>query len=278
MRVDPIKPHIGAVVRVERSTLTDDSVAQRCLETLDAYDVLVFPRLGLSDAEQLEFTDRLGTRIDFAREAAGGGAPASGIYTITLDPKVNSDPEYVLTTFFWHMDGMPLADIPPPKASLLSARVLAPKGGQTEFASARAAYETLPPSRQAELEKLKVLHSVLSGVRRVVEDESEFSRLKLSAAHGERPLVWSSPSGRKSLLIGETADRIVGMPLAEGRALLARLLEWASQPDYKYRHEWQEGDLVVWNNCCVLHRVVPYDRNSGRLMHRTSLAGMRATA
>lgn len=272
MRIEPIKPHIGAIVHVERSALTDAAVAKRCLEALEEHDVLVFPRLGLSDAEQIAFTDRLGPRLDFTRGASGGDTAMPGIYTVTLDPKVNSDPEFVLATFFWHMDGMPLAEIPPPKVSLISARRLAPEGGQTEFASTRAAYETLPACRQAELDKLTVVHSVKTGVRRVIEDESEFARLMPAAVQGERPLVWRSPSGRKSLLIGETADRIVGMPLAEARAFLARLLEWAAQPDYKYRHEWQEGDFVVWNNCCVLHRVVPYDQNSGRMMHRTSIA------
>jgi alpha-ketoglutarate-dependent taurine dioxygenase len=278
IRIEPIKPHIGAIVHVERSALTADGVAEKCLEALDAHDVLVFPCLGLSDAEQLDFTGRLGTQVNFSRRAPGGDAATPGIYTVTLDPKVNNEPEYVLGTFFWHMDGMPVVEIPPPKATLLSARRLAPKGGQTEFASTRAAYETLPADQKAELENLRVLHTVIAGVRRVLENESDFSKLKLSAIKGERPLVWTSRSGRKSLLIGETADRVVGMPLAEGRALLVRLLEWASQPDFTYRHEWQEGDFVIWNNCSVLHRVVPYDQSSGRTMHRTSLAGVDAAA
>ncbi len=63
------------------------------------------------------------------------------------------------------------------------------------------------------------------------------------------------------------------MPLAEGRALLTRLLEWSVQPDFTYRHPWREGDFVVWNNCGSLHRVIPYDRHSGRTMHRTSVLG-----
>ena len=63
------------------------------------------------------------------------------------------------------------------------------------------------------------------------------------------------------------------MPIADGRALIARLIEWAAQPDYSYSHEWQEGDFVIWNNCGVMHRVVPYDGASGRTMHRTSIMG-----
>jgi alpha-ketoglutarate-dependent taurine dioxygenase len=64
------------------------------------------------------------------------------------------------------------------------------------------------------------------------------------------------------------------MPVYEGRALLARLLDWTAQPDFNYRHEWSVGDLVVWDNCGALHRVIPYAADSGRRMHRTSVAGV----
>ena len=278
IKFEPIKPDIGAIVHVDRSALSDGAVAEQCLEALDAHDVLVFPRLGLSDSEQLAFTDRLGARVNFTRSVPGGDAGTPGVYKITLDPKINTEPEYVLGTFFYHMDGMPIDSIPPPKATLLSARVLAPKGGQTQFASTRAAYERLSAEQKAELQGLRVVHSVRSGVRRVFETEAELATIRVGNVVGERPLIWTSSTGRKSLLIGETADRIVGMPLAEGRALLARLQEWTGQPDFSYSHQWQQGDLVIWNNCGALHRVVPYDRNSGRMMHRTSLAGVEAAA
>jgi alpha-ketoglutarate-dependent taurine dioxygenase len=271
--IEAIKPHIGAIVHLDRAALSDDEAAKQCLEALDARDVLVFPRLGLNDAEQLALTDRLGARVNFMRNAPGSNSSAQDVYKVTLDPKINTEPEYVLGTFFWHMDGMPIVNIPPPRATLLSARRLAPKGGQTEFASTRAAYESLSAAEKAELEGLRALHSGRAGVRRVFANEKELSQIRVGTIEGERPLVWTAKSGRKSLLIGETADRIVGMPLAEGRALLARLLERASQTEFTYRHEWQEGDLVIWNNCAALHRVVPYASDSGRTMHRTSLAG-----
>jgi alpha-ketoglutarate-dependent taurine dioxygenase len=276
LRIEPIKPQVGAIVHIDRTSLSDPAVAKACLDALDAHDVLVFPSLGLSDAEQLQFTDSLGSRVNFTRSAPGGDSSAPGVYKITLDPKVNNEPEYVLGTYFWHMDGMPIVDIPPPKATLLTARRLAPKGGQTEFASTRAAYESLPAAEKAELDSVRVLHTVYAGVRRVVASEKDLANLRVGPREGERPLVWTSQSGHKSLLIGETADRVVGMPLAEGRALLARLLERAAQAEFTYRHYWHEGDLVIWNNCSALHRVIPYDSNSGRTMHRTSLAGVEA--
>jgi alpha-ketoglutarate-dependent taurine dioxygenase len=63
------------------------------------------------------------------------------------------------------------------------------------------------------------------------------------------------------------------MPIPEGRALLIRLVEWAAQPAFSLRHEWQEGDFVIWENTSALHRAIPYDPDCGRMMHRTSIAG-----
>ena len=269
-----IKPHIGAIIEVDRSRLLDDAVVEKCLELLDERVVVVFPRIGVTDDEQLAFTDRLGTRVNFTRGVATGdaGAVHPDVYRVTLDPKVKPDQEYVYSTYFWHMDGLTV-DIPPPKASLLSARSVARKGGETEFASTYAAYQQLPEADKAELVGLSVRHSVLANMRYIVESPTP-QQLAMWSQAVERPLVWTQRSGRKSLVIGSTAERIVQMPLPEGRALLARLLEWTAQPDFVYRHHWEVGDLVVWNNTGALHRVIPYDAESGRMMHRTSVGGV----
>ena len=268
---EAIKPHVGAIVHAERASLFDKPVAQAIMDRLEDRGVLVLPQVGFDDDEQLAFTDALGERVDLSLGSSEGAKPE--IYQVSLD---REGAEYVQGTFFWHMDGMPV-DIPPPKATLLSARKLAPRGGQTEFANTIAAYENLSESEQAELEGLRVIHSVAASMRPVLEDVYADDTLGIRAKTRERPLVWTQPSGRKSLLLGTTADRVVGMPLPDGRALLARLLEWAGQAEFRYLHEWREGDLVVWNNPGVLHRVIPYDRASKRTMHRTSLAGTQET-
>jgi alpha-ketoglutarate-dependent taurine dioxygenase len=273
VQVENIKPAIGSIVRFERSALLDDEVAQRCLELLEERQVLVFPRINLSDKEQLAFTDKLGARVNFTNRVPGGDRAAKDVYTITLDPKINNEPEYVLGTYFWHMDGVTV-DMPPPKASVLSARKVAPKGGQTEFASTFAAYQALAEEDKAELEGLRVLHSVTAAVREVATPET-LDPYRRALKH-EHPLVWKRKSGRKSMIIGYTADYVVNLPRADGKALLARLLEWTAQPAFTYRHYWQEGDLVVWDNCGALHRVIPYSADSGRTMHRTSVAGVEA--
>jgi alpha-ketoglutarate-dependent taurine dioxygenase len=102
------------------------------------------------------------------------------------------------------------------------------------------------------------------------EQKAKYDRMATEMVH---PLVWTQPSGRKSLVLGSHADEIIGMRVSDSRALIIRLMEFASQPQFVYRHEWQLGDFVVWNNCGVMHRVVPYADDTGRSMHRTTISG-----
>jgi alpha-ketoglutarate-dependent taurine dioxygenase len=275
LQVERIKPALGAKVSLDRSRIGDARIARQLLELLETHTVLVFPQIGLSDTEQLALTDSLGERQTFPKLVAEDDDAAEGVYTITLDPKSMLEPEYILGTFFWHMDGLTL-DPPPPKATILSARRTAAKGGQTEIASVRAAYEALTAEEKAELKDLRVMHTVTASVREVASPE-ELDPRRRDLRH-EHPLVWKHGDGRNSLVIGYTADYVIGRTKAEGRALLARLLEWTAQPAFTYRHDWQEGDLVIFDNTAALHRVIPYAPDSGRKMHRTSLAGVEAVS
>ncbi|TGD75719.1 TauD/TfdA family dioxygenase [Mangrovimicrobium sediminis] len=275
LNTEHIKPLIGSRIHASRADFANPEFAAACRELLDERIVLLFPGIGLDDDEQLAFTDLFGERVNFVKQAPGGEAAARDVYKITLDPKINNAPEYVLGTFFWHMDGV-METFPPPLASLLTARSVAPRGGQTEFCNLYAAYEHLPDADKAELEGLRVHHSVFASIRGVLELDVTPADWQGISKSNDHPLVWTHEDGRKSLLVGTTAERVLDMPLAEGRALLVRLLEWAAQPDFSYRHEWAEGDFVVWKNSGALHRVIPYDRNSGRTMHRTSVLGTEA--
>jgi alpha-ketoglutarate-dependent taurine dioxygenase len=270
MDIEPISPRIGARVRVDPSLLCHADVVRRCLELLEECCVLVFPQVGLSDQEQLAFTDQLGTRVNFWRDVPGGNATEQDVYKLTLDPLVNDRPEFVQASFFWHMDGL-TADSPVPKATVLSARRISLKGGQTDFANTYAAYETLPEEEKAEIAELRAMHSPAAGFRLIVGSLPEDKPAPQSGHYSarEHPIVCTHADGRKSLVIGNSADYIVGMPIPDGRALLARLVEWTAQPVFRYRHQWEVGDLVVWNNRATLHRVIPYDVQSGRVMHRT---------
>jgi alpha-ketoglutarate-dependent taurine dioxygenase len=275
--VEPAKALIGGVLRIDKSQLLDREVIAAVRAALEERGVIVFPQINVTDEEQLAFTDSLGGRVNFNRDVPGTNATARDVYQITLDKKINSEPDYVLGTFFWHIDGMNI-DMPLPKATVLSARRLSAAGGATEFGNLYAAYESLPEIEKTEIADLRVIHTVEAAVRPVhgITSQERIERYRKLAPAMEHPLVWTHASGRKSLLIGTHADGIVGMPGPHGRALLTRLQQWASQPEFVYRHDWQIGDLVIWDNQGLMHRVVPYtDQN--RSMHRTVIAGSEKT-
>jgi alpha-ketoglutarate-dependent taurine dioxygenase len=271
--ITPIKPLVGGIVDVKRARLCDADVVETVRSALEERGVLVFPQIALSDAEQLAFTDALGDRVNFTRRIPGSDVTAADVYKITLDRKVNTEPDYVLGTFFWHIDGVTM-DIPLPKATVLSARTLSDEGGSTEFANLYAAYDKLPDDEKAQIENLRAIHTIEASVRPVfgIPPEERVARWRSMAPPMEHPIVWTHEDGRKSLLLGTHADGVVGQPGPHGRALLWRLQQWAAQPDFVYTHKWQVGDLVIWNNQGLMHRVVPYT-DTGRVMHRTSIAG-----
>lgn len=279
IRFEDIKPLIGSTVHVDRrDELFTEEAAKACRAKLEERGVLVFPQLNLDDEEQLRFTDLLGERIKLTRDSSTQETDED-VYQVTLDAKINRQPEYVLGTFFYHMDGITV-DMPPPFATLLSARRVSATGGETEFASTYRAYEHLPEEEKRAIAGLKVRHSVASSLRPIADaiPEADRERVTSIGVIHEHPLVWTHKSGRKSLVIGSSADSVVGLPIIHGRALIARLNEWAGQPDFSLRHKWQAGDFVIWDNTGALHRALPYDFDSGRMMHRTSIAGTESVA
>jgi alpha-ketoglutarate-dependent taurine dioxygenase len=271
--IEPIKPLVGGKVTVDKAHLTDPDVIAAIRAALEERAVLVFPELHLTDEEQLALTDALGGRGNYNNKVPGGNVSAKDVYKITLDKEVNNEPDYVLGTFFWHVDGVTL-DQPLPKATLLSARRLSDEGGATEFANLYAAYDKLPEEEKRRYEGMKVIHTIEASVRPVFGQppEERLARWRSMGEPMEQPLVWTHEDGRKSLLLGSHADGIVGMPNPHGRAILWRLQQWAAQPDFVYTHQWKVGDFVIWNNQGLMHRVVPYT-DRGRVMHRTTLAG-----
>jgi len=121
---------------------------------------------------------------------------------------------------------------------------------------------------------LRVVHSLEASQRRITPDPTpeQVARWRSRPTH-EHPLVWTHRTGRKSLVLGASADCVVGMDLDEGRALLAELLERATVPENVYSHMWSVGDTVIWDNRGVLHRAAPYDPTSSRELLRTTVLG-----
>ncbi len=265
---EPLTESVGvAVLGVDRDTLLhDDDFPAWCLDTLDANGALVFRDLHLDDETQVAFSKRLGHVEKLGKE------PYPEIFRVTLDPKKNPSAAYLRGTFQWHIDGC--TDDIPIMATVLSAHAVAATGGETEFASTYAAFDALDDDEKARLESLRIVHTIEASQRLHNPDPTpEQVKAWRSRPAKEHPLVWKHNNGRKSLVIGATADHVVGMPVDEGRALLQELLERSTRPEQVYRHTWSVGDLVIWDNRGVLHRACPYDATSPRDMHRCTLAG-----
>ncbi len=250
--------------------LTDDSLPGTLMDALEEHGALVFRGLHLDPETQVEFCRTLG-EIDMTP----GHHPVPGIYRVTLDRSKNPLADYLRGTFDWHIDGCtPSGDEPPIRATMLSAHAVAEQGGETEFASTYAAYDDLSDDEQARCASLRVVHALEASQRLVTPDPTpeELARWRRQPTK-EHPLVWNHSSGRRSLVIGATTSHVVGMSPEAGRALLDDLLARSTAPERVYRHEWEVGDTVIWDNRGVLHRAEPYDPTSPREMLRTTLLG-----
>lgn len=277
--IEPITPRIGAYVKVSPDDILKERVPDKILDALGEYGVLVFPQIHLSDEAFVELTNRLGSMEAVRRDNEKGTTHHDkGIYQITLDKDDKTQREFVMGNDFWHMDGT--AYKVPGKATLLKCESPASSGGDTGFANLVAAYEALPDERRRELESLRVRHCLAAVGRRLYEQPTpeDFERWNAIFPPTEHPLIWKQDSGKTSMVIGSTANEIVDMDADEGAALLEELLEWSTRDRFTYRHQWQKGDMVTFNNPTLLHRSHPYTRESGRVMHRTTIKGYEAFA
>jgi len=258
-----LSPRVGAEIKADVETLVGGEFSSEIRDLLENRGVIVFRQINLTDEQQVAFTRTLGTIVDEGENY---------IYKVTMDPEVTATAEYLKGAFYWHIDGT-MQNVPV-LASLLSGRRLSPTGGQTEFSNTYAAYDDLPQDDKEEIASLEVVHS-LAATQFYVKPEPTYAELQEWQRKGTNtlPLVWTHRSGRKSLVIGSTASHVVGMTFEKSQALLVRLRDWATQPQFVYRHEWSVGDLVIWDNTGTMHRALHYDLDSGRMMHRTKLQG-----
>lgn len=265
LRSEDIKPKIGARVLNSKEELLSGELGGAIMDLLEHRGVLVFPEIHFDDQEHVAFTNTLGK---FAREMRG-----EEIYKVSLDEGKNATAEYLKAAFFWHFDGFmsPM----PIRASLLSAKVLSPPGtGRTEFTNTYEAYEALSDEDKELVGNLRAVHA-LAATQLDVTPEPTYEQWKEWRAIGrkELPLVWNHKSGRKSLVIGNSAHAILGYDPLDGEELLIRLRDVATDPEFTYSHEWKVGDLVMWDNTGSLHRATYYPLDCGRMMHRTKIEG-----
>jgi alpha-ketoglutarate-dependent taurine dioxygenase len=271
----PLSKRVGAETTVRRDEIMEPAFIEETLRSLEHYGVLVFHRLGLTDEEQIAFSSRLGEVIPQGKVHSDGSREV--ILKITLDESENSAAEYLKSTIHWHIDGI-FDETPPPRATILTGRRLSKTGGATEFCNTYAAYDDLSPEERRQCDSLRILHSLVASNRvwNPGASPEEVERWRQRRAPKEHPLVWRHLSERKSLVVGMTVDYILGMSGAESRAFMSKLTAHTTRAENVYHHDWEIGDMVIWDNCGTMHRATPYDPASGRMLHRTVLHGVES--
>jgi alpha-ketoglutarate-dependent 2,4-dichlorophenoxyacetate dioxygenase len=285
--IDPVsRPFFaGEVSGIDITRPITREEAASIAQGMDQFGVLVFHDQRLTDEAQMEFSRNFGelevATTHTVRDAAKTrlGVHINDISNLDNDSNVLARDDrrrlFSLGTRLWHSDSS-FKEVPA-KYSLLSARIIPSKGGETEFADMRAAFDALDADLKAECETLVCEHSQLFS-----REQIGFSNFTDDERHRFAParqrLVRRHPSsGRGSLFLASHAGTIVGWPMPEARMFLRDLVEHATQRKFVYAHTWRQFDLVVWDNQATMHRGRRYDASEARDMHRTTVAGLRST-
>lgn len=274
IKITPIDATLGAVVtNVDLANLSDDEWRDIHAAFLE-YGVLVFPRQQLDEQAQSAFALRFGDVEQLSPQQKG----ATIEFTNRKENGSFATPEEERYKLMkgnegWHTDStyMPLAS----KAAMLYALVVPPEGGETEFADMRAAWDELNPETQARLERLSAHHSLYySQAQAGFTHQTDHIYGFHDKGSPLRPVIKTHPeTGRKSIYTGRHAHDIPGMGKEESKALLDQLLADACRPPRVYKHSWAVGDLVVWDNRCLLHRARPFDMRLPRVLRAIRISG-----
>jgi alpha-ketoglutarate-dependent 2,4-dichlorophenoxyacetate dioxygenase len=251
---------------VDLRRVDDRETLARIRAGMDEYAVLVFREQPFTDDEQLAFAQRLDGQLHSRTGSAVLGKSRLGNEALSDISNVDESGEilksgdrrrmYGLGNRLWHTDAS--FQDPAGRYSMLSARIVPSVGADTEFADTRAAYDALPADTKAQVEGLRVHHSIAYSRQTLGFEFSPEEQAKLKGA--VHPLVRTIPrSDRRSLYLASHASRIIDRPVPEGRLLLRDLMEHATQPEFVYRHSWRVGDLVIWDNRATMHRARPFD-------------------
>ena len=245
-------------------------------DAFNEHQILVFRDQNFDDESQIAFSRNFGELETMIAHPGNDWNPGHISVMTNLGKDGNMLPldhpamEHRMRNEAWHSDSSfkPVAAL----ASLLAARIVPPVGGNTEFASARAAYDALPAARKAELEGLVAVHRMTHPDKEHDDGYLDEDKARHVVTH---PLIRTNPvNGRKALYVGAHAQEIVGMPPQEGRRILEELTAFCTQPKFVYSHSWRDGDAVMWDNRCALHRATTFDKTRyKRKLHRTTIAG-----
>jgi alpha-ketoglutarate-dependent taurine dioxygenase len=282
--IGPLGAALGAeVLGLDLARPVSAELIQLMKEALNQYGVLCFREQNLTEQQQIAFSTLWGPLEDFPEENKTVAA-ASVYHVANVSAQGEHLPETDHRVIFqkvnalWHTDSS-YRYIPAYASLLYGIEVMSAgaEGGRTGFSSMVVAYEALSPKMKAKLEPLHMVHSYEHG-RRVYGSLPPLSNFEKNAVPPvSHPLVrvHLDADGRRSLYITANAgNEISGMPLDEGQALHAQLIEHVARPEFCYFHTWRKGDLVIWDNRTTLHKAERYDMTRyRRVLRRTTVAG-----
>ncbi len=258
-----------------------DEIFAALHEVIDTHAVAVFRAQFLEDAELVAFAERFGPlEVPLARDQYGGVHEKVTMLANVDDggnliAQEDAHAVYMKGNQLWHTDSSfkPV----PCSYSLLAAHEVPSRGGNTEFADARACYDDwqgpFGDTTKENLEDLVCEHSIVYS-RSLISGDIFSDEEKRAFAPPRQPLVRTHPrTGRKVYYVGSHCSHVVGWPIEDGRALVRELTDFCVRSDHVYSHQWRVGDLVIWDNRSVLHRGLPYDPAERRVMHRATVAG-----
>jgi len=273
----PLHDNFGASVSgVNLVEDLDDTVIDAIRAAMDEYSLLVFPKQAMTDAVQIDLTRRLGEpEANHVTLGADGNVDYFGTIGNVIDADKHKGNDDVHTRYqrgnnLWHSDSS--FRLVPTKFSINHSYEAPGEGGETEFASQRCAFARLTPERQAELEPLHVLHDYVFSRSQVAPVDPNHAA---SLPPVEHRLVRTNPSNKAcNFYVGSHARSIIGWSGIDGRRLIDDLCDFATDPAHVYRHRWQAGDTVIWDNRCLLHRGTGFDADRWRrLMRQTRVSG-----
>jgi alpha-ketoglutarate-dependent 2,4-dichlorophenoxyacetate dioxygenase len=278
MKFDPIHTEFGARISgVDLSQLLDDSTFAQIDDAINRYSLLLFENQQMNDQAHLDLTRRFGELEEehVSYYSRGEVTYIGRVGNIDIDGNKFSARRIKASTGneMWHSDSS-FREIPA-MYSMLCAYEVPDEAGETEFASARAAYHRLDLSTQQQIENLVGIHDYIFSRTRVGEDAVTQNQRTYMHPVRQRLVRQNPITGDKNVYVGSHVKEIEGLPDAEARSLIDRLIAEVTRPESVYRHRWRVGDFMIWDNRCLLHRGCGYDADKyRRRMHQTRVRGL----
>ena len=280
MDVVPVGPEFAAELRGVRlaDVASDDAVYAATRAAFAEHSVLVFRDQQVTDEIQLAFSRRFGPPEVTKVGSQGTGTHFVILSTIGPDGKV-VPPDHRMAlrnkaNQLWHTDSS--FKRVPALTSILSARIIPARGGETEFVSTRLAFERLDPALREKLENSFAWHDYAHSRSQITADLASPEERAALPPQCWR-MVWKNPTnGRGAIYLASHAYAVEGMEAAAGKKLIDQLMEAATAPGTSYLHQWRSGDVVMWDNRATMHRGRPWPAHEARLMIRTTISATEA--